>query len=603
MKRTSWMLVVLFLILAGAVFAQMTPAPSLMNFQGRLARPDGTPVPNGNYKVVFSIYDASVGGALRWSETRFVTARNGTFATVLGTVTPVTAAILNNNVYLQLQIEGAAPLTPRQQLVTVPYAFKANSVADNAITSASISNGSITSADIAPGTLNPLAWLISGNSGTNPSTQFVGTTDNQALNLRVNNRRAVRYQYAENTTGTDYRSINVLGGADINEITAGIVGATIAGGGQDYFATTDQPNRVQADFGTVSGGYLNTASGELATIGGGSRHTASGLNSTIGGGYQNTSSDRSSTVAGGNSNEATGQVATVGGGSLNIASAATTTIAGGSDNVASADNATVGGGVSNDATGAYAVVGGGRWNAANDSYATVSGGYDNTAGFYAVVGGGDFNVATGFCATIPGGYWNDALGDYSFAAGRRATANNRGAFVWADSTDIDFSSSAIDQFNVRASGGVRIYTNSALTAGVTLTAGDSTWNSVSDRNAKTNFQSVDVMNVLERLVALPVTTWNYKTNEQIRHIGPMAQDFYAAFGLGTDDKHISTVDADGVALAAIQGLFRKVQAVEAENAQLKTQVEELRIRLRQQEAQQAQIEELKRRLDALPTNR
>src|SRR6185436_14467243 len=85
------------------------------------------------------------------------------------------------------------------------------------------------------------------------------------------------------------------------------------------------------------------------------------------------------------------------------------------------------------------------------------------------------------------------------------------------------------------------------------------WNVVSDRNAKTNFHDLDTQDILDHLMAIPITSWNYKTRDDIRHIGPMAQDFYAAFGLGTDDKHISTVDADGIALAAIQGLYRKVQ--------------------------------------------
>jgi hypothetical protein len=76
--------------------------------------------------------------------------------------------------------------------------------------------------------------------------------------------------------------------------------------------------------------------------------------------------------------------------------------------------------------------------------------------------------------------------------------------------------------------------------------------------------------VLEKLAALPVSTWNYKTDPaSVRHMGPMAQDFAAAFGLGDDDKKINMVDANGVAVVAIQALYRKVQALEAEVAALK----------------------------------
>ena len=62
---------------------------------------------------------------------------------------------------------------------------------------------------------------------------------------------------------------------------------------------------------------------------------------------------------------------------------------------------------------------------------------------------------------------------------------------------------------------------------------------------------------------MSIQKWNYKDDAKVRHIGPMAQDFYAAFGVGPDEKHIAMVDADGVALAAIQGLHEIVQEKEA----------------------------------------
>jgi hypothetical protein len=146
-----------------------------------------------------------------------------------------------------------------------------------------------------------------------------------------------------------------------------------------------------------------------------------------------------------------------------------------------------------------------------------------------------------------------------------------------------------------------MFTDSTLTAGVTLLAGDSTWNAVSDRNAKTNFQPVDPLDILNKLAALPLTTWNYKTRQDIRHIGVMAQDFWAAFGgLGADDKHISTVDADGVAFAAIQGLYRKIQAVEAENAALRNKNAELENRLASETIRlQAELDTIKIALQQL----
>ena len=105
----------------------------------------------------------------------------------------------------------------------------------------------------------------------------------------------------------------------------------------------------------------------------------------------------------------------------------------------------------------------------------------------------------------------------------------------------------------------------------------------SSRLLKENFTLVDGTTVLETLAALPISTWNYKTDDaSVRHMGPMAQDFYAAFGLGTDDEHIAPLDANGVAMAAIQALHQQEQAqaqriatLEAQNAELLQRLEAL----------------------------
>jgi len=94
--------------------------------------------------------------------------------------------------------------------------------------------------------------------------------------------------------------------------------------------------------------------------------------------------------------------------------------------------------------------------------------------------------------------------------------------------------------------------------------GGNAWAPTSDRNAKENFRPTDGREVLKRVAALPIQTYNLKTQDpSIRNIGPMAQDFAAAFQVGEDDKHITTIDADGVALAAIQGLNEVVKEKDA----------------------------------------
>jgi hypothetical protein len=124
-------------------------------------------------------------------------------------------------------------------------------------------------------------------------------------------------------------------------------------------------------------------------------------------------------------------------------------------------------------------------------------------------------------------------------------------------------------------------------AGVTLEPGAGSWSTLSDRNAKANLAPVDSPAILEQLAKLPIHTWNYRSQPaDARHLGPTAQDFHAAFGLGTDSRHIATVDADGVALAAIQGFHQLLQeksariaALESHNAQLERRLHLLEQRL------------------------
>ncbi|TMQ23527.1 MAG: hypothetical protein E6J90_10365 [Deltaproteobacteria bacterium] len=104
----------------------------------------------------------------------------------------------------------------------------------------------------------------------------------------------------------------------------------------------------------------------------------------------------------------------------------------------------------------------------------------------------------------------------------------------------------------------------------------------SDRNIKANFEPVHGDDVLDRLATIPITRWNYKADgPDVKHVGPMAQDFHAAFGLGSTDKAISVVDASGIALAAIQSLNRKVEALAAESAELHKENRALRAEIQQ----------------------
>lgn len=108
---------------------------------------------------------------------------------------------------------------------------------------------------------------------------------------------------------------------------------------------------------------------------------------------------------------------------------------------------------------------------------------------------------------------------------------------------------------------------------------------MSDRNLKEGFRPVDADAVLEGVVSLPITGWRYRDDPRAApHVGPMAQDFHATFGVGVDDRFIAQVDGDGVALLAIQALERRVAALVEEDVALRGELERLRRRLDAAEA-------------------
>lgn len=255
-------------------------------------------------------------------------------------------------------------------------------------------------------------------------------------------------------------SPNVIGGYSGNVVSAGVSGATIAGGGNDSAV-----NSVTASYGAIGGGSGNTASGTGATVGGGGNNTAggwnatiaggggntaSGMNATVGGGYGNLAGSGDATVAGGHQNAArayyasigggyrniisdtanyatiaggrnitvTGEYASVGGGQDNNAAGQTSTIGGGARNTTSNMATTIGGGVFNIAAGLNSTIGGGTTNTAGGDSATVGGGSSNTAsGNQSAVGGGSGNTASGTAGTIGGGSGNTASGDRSTISG------------------------------------------------------------------------------------------------------------------------------------------------------------------------------------------
>jgi flagellar capping protein FliD len=120
---------------------------------------------------------------------------------------------------------------------------------------------------------------------------------------------------------------------------------------------------------------------------------------------------------------------------------------------------------------------------------------------------------------------------------------------------------------------------------VTLAPGGGSWNSVSDRNMKANFAAVNTREILRGVLNLPISTWNYKSQDtSIRHIGPMAQDFFATFRVGEGDKTIATIDPDGVALAAIQGLNEEIKDRDVKIEEQQRQLDQLQRQVKEQQS-------------------
>ncbi|TNE65506.1 MAG: hypothetical protein EP344_03015 [Bacteroidetes bacterium] len=126
-----------------------------------------------------------------------------------------------------------------------------------------------------------------------------------------------------------------------------------------------------------------------------------------------------------------------------------------------------------------------------------------------------------------------------------------------------------------------------------------TWTNASDRNVKENITAVNSAEVLGKIMQLPITQWNYiNEDDGVKHIGPMAQDFYAAFGLGRDERSISTIDPAGVALVAIQELNKKQQELQKTMEELQQKTTEINQLKTMLESLQSEVSALKVRMDS-----
>ncbi len=470
---------------------------------------------------------------------------------------------------------------------------------------------------------------ISGNAdhsaiGSGLSNQITGTAGYSAIGSGESNlinggadHSAIGGGYQNQISGAAYYS--AINGGEVNQISANASNSAIGSGAHNQIGGSAYDSAIGSG---ISNQISGTAS--FSVIGGGDTNVISGAASysAIGSGITNQIGGNAyrSIIGGGNTNQITGTANTsvIGGGLTNKISgnAYNSTISGGNTNQigGNAGNAAIGGGASNVISGtntAQSTIGGGGFNTISGTTATIPGGYGNTA-----AGNYSFAAGTQAKANHTGAF---VWGDNTFAD-FASTGNNQflirasggvGIGTNAPGAQLDVASSGslqlrLNQTNVNdyarlemSVGGApgqswdmaaisttfTLYSGKAgqnalqltpgsavdymtMGNGAHLTAGG-TWTNASDRNLKTNFQKVDGRAVLAQVNALPISSWNYKVEPTtIRHVGPMAQDFYAAFGLGADNKSITTVDEGGIALAAIQGLYQENQDLKARVAQL-----------------------------------
>jgi hypothetical protein len=304
-------------------------------------------------------------------------------------------------------------------------------------------------------------------------------------------------------------------------------------------------------------GYVSVALGNL-TAASGDYSTALG-NATIASDYATAMGNQA--TAGGNSSTAMGYLTTANGA-----------------NSTAMGNQTTANGASSTAMG-FGTIASGTFSTAMGEITTASG--SNATAFGTTTTASGYNsTAFGLAAT--------ASGDYSIAIGSYvSTSNFTGAFVLGDnSTSTVMQSFVANGFRSRFAGGYRLLSNSAANLGVVLLPDGNSWGSISDVRLKENFLPTDGEKILKNISTMPLTTWVYKAqvDKLSRHYGPMAQDFFAAFGkdeLGTIgcDTLINQQDFLGVNLIAIQALEKrtqKIEQLETENGELRAMLLELK---------------------------
>ena len=567
--RRLIMATALIFLAVNSTEAQSNP---VVTMQGFLTDTTGRALPDGIYVSKFRIYDDPTGGTLLWEESHDLILEHGLYDALLGSKTPINLPF-DKDYWLSVEVEGVVLQQPRLRVGHSFVALKALK---------SDSSGFAENAEMLAGKpasfYDPVTSLTFNSlSGTASDAQIPDdiTIDNAGNTDSLGHKPASEFltaskleshegdDNAHHTRYSDSEAVSAMGtksdGNPLNHDKTSTLAFTAITG-----AATDAqiPDNITVNR-AASAGNADSLAGIVASAYALKSDLPTGGGGEVVDGAFSTTSNVTSNVPG---NLALDDFV-FGSSQLN------------DDGIADHSRRMF----FNKSKGAFRAgfSNKGEWNDSNIGQFSTAFGRDTRAS-------GNWSTAFGR-DTEASGNWSIAMGynvianaNNSIAIGSYANANNKnGAILLADaSTTSDLIADNMNEFKVRAAGGTTIYSNSLMTSGVTLSSGGGAWLTLSDSTAKRNIRKVNTEEILNKLMELPIKQWNYKSqSEEIEHIGPMAQDFYSIFNVGENDLTISTIDPSGVALAAIQELYKSQKALELKTEELgemKKEIRELR---------------------------
>lgn len=394
--------------------AEELDIPRTISYQGVLTASEGSVVPDGTYDISIGLYTDPQGHEQIWLDTYNTLVHNGIFNIYLGTGTsplPSTSE-MNRPLWIGTSINGSDIMRPLTPLTASPYALNlpdqtvtTNKLADNAVTAQKVDMPYIAAIEVNGIPITGKGSTLNIETKGGLDLIYDETRSSLVLGLPENPYRLKL---------TDEKGTNILSGGLGNWVevpTPGVIHDPAGGssnyntisGGQNHNIGQTTPTAIFVDYGTISGGELNTVLSDHGTISGGESNTVSNVNGTISGGSENTVSGSHGAIGGGTNNSVAGNLGFIGGGEDNSSTNGSwTVIGGGNQNVISAASA----GAAN-----LSMIGGGGENTIDAQYAVITGGWSNQINSYnATIGGGRLNEIHSGTGTIAGGHHNVILG-------------------------------------------------------------------------------------------------------------------------------------------------------------------------------------------------